>query len=195
MELSQTSQAAEQYYKLNHLVFSRTHQQLTEIQITSCRIFRAKIQKTTVREERFRVVSWAVDVVGEGEQQGRRRPAKPSWRGSARGRWRGSTAPFLEVEDEEVQQVGIVVGERRWIGRLHQSPGALFSLSLLRSGSSARSPQSPASIWWWLSGGRQRGVGEQQVGDQGRQQGGTASDLLFFFLPSIPLFLPDSIWW
>ena len=113
MELSQTSQATEEYYKLNHLVFSRTHQQLTEIQISSCRIFRTKIQKTTVREERFIVVSCAVDVVGEGEQQGRRRSAKPSWRGSARGRWRGSTAPFLEVGDEEVLQIGVVVGEEQ----------------------------------------------------------------------------------
>ena len=65
----------------------------------------------------------------------------------------------LEVGDEEVQQVSVVIGEERWIagkigaaswwiGHHRQSPGTLFSLSLLRSGSSAGSPQSPGSIWW-----------------------------------------------
>ena len=49
----------------------------------------------------------------EGEQQGRRRSAKPSWRGSTRGRWRGSAAPFLEAGDEGVLQIGVVVGEEQ----------------------------------------------------------------------------------
>ena len=49
--------------------------------------------------------------VGVGdEQQQSVRMEKPRSR-TPRSRWRGSTAPFLEVGDEEVQRVDVVVEE------------------------------------------------------------------------------------